>query len=327
MAQARTVSSFEEQAIEWMVVMHSGRSGDSERAAFAQWLSADPRHAQAWQRLGAALDTTLGAGQHRPRADTVDATLHKAAAQSGRRRRMLRGALAMGGVGMGSAWLAQSSGLLPDWRADLHTATGERRTVTLADGSRLDLDARTSVDIVFGPHQRLVHLRQGQLLAHVQSAAPQPFVVRCRDGQVQSTGQRFMLRQEDERTLALALDSDLLLATRASGAGETLRRGASAYLDGHSISAAASVAMPDAATAWVQGMLHAEDMPLGQVLAALKPYRLGFVRVSAAAARLRVTGVYGLDDSDATLQTLADTLPIEVRRYQGGWLVRVEMAG
>ena len=55
MAHARTVSSFEEQAIEWMVEMHSGRSGDSERAALAQWLSADPRHAQAWQRLGGAL--------------------------------------------------------------------------------------------------------------------------------------------------------------------------------------------------------------------------------------------------------------------------------
>lgn len=323
MARATAVSCFEEQAIEWLVEMRSGRAGPGEHAALARWLAADPRHAQAWQRLGGAMDATFGAGG--VRAATIDATLHRASAQSARRRRMLRGALGIGGVGLGTAWLAQGSGLLPDWRADLHTATGERRSVTLADGSRLELDARTSVDVDFGAGQRTLVLRQGQLLAQLDPAQETAFVVRSQHGEVRAQGPRFMLRQEQERTLALALDGDLALRSGSDTA--LLTQGRAAYLDGRSIAMAGLQAIPDAATAWVRGMLQAEDMPLGEVLAALKPYRLGFMRVSPQAARLRVTGVYGLDDSDATLQTLADTLPIAIHRHSGGWLVRVELAG
>ncbi|WP_315123423.1 FecR domain-containing protein [Comamonas antarctica] len=327
MARAAALSSFEEQAIEWLVEMRSGRAGERERAALAHWLCADPRHRQAWQRLGGALDATFDSGGRAPdmRASTVDAALQRATARAGGRRRMLRGALGLGGVGLGTAWLAQGSGLLPDWRADLHTATGERRSVTLADGSHLELDARTSVDIDFRAGQRTILLRQGQLLARLGSTQEPPFVARSRHGEARAQGTRFLLRQEQERTLALALEGDLAL--RSGGESALLQPGRSAYLDGSSVAMAGLPAIPEAATAWVRGLLQAEDMPLGEVLAALKPYRLGFMRVSPQAARLRVTGVYGLDDSDATLQALADTLPIAIHRHSGGWLVRVELAG
>lgn len=334
MARSTALDPVAEAAIAWMVELRSGTAREAEQAAFAHWLRADPRHREAWQRLGGALDSTFGTRMTgRPpargsRAEAVEATLRHVVAQSGQRRRMLRGALGVAGVGIGSAWLVQGSGLLPDWRADLHTATGERRTFTLADGSRLQLDARSSVDIDFRAGLRLVRLRHGQLLATVAGGSDMPFVVRSRDGSVQALGTRFMVRQDETRSLALALQHDVMLRTGDADPPRqaVLREGQAAWFDGHGITPLAAGSVSDAAAAWTRGLLQADDLPLGEVVAALKPYRLGFIRVSPQAARLRVTGVYPLDDSDATLQALAETLPIDVRRHSGGWLVRVDLA-
>lgn len=326
------LNALTEQAIDWMVELRSGAVGEAQRAAFEAWLAADARHLHAWQSLGGALDATFGqasAGQGQAsgaRTDAVAQAIQQASVLSARRRRVLRAALGVAGLGLGSSWVARSSGLLADWRADLHTATGERRTFTLADGSRLQLDARSSVDVRFSDGLRLVQLRQGQLRAEVFADAAAPFVVRTEHATIRALGTQFMVRQEEARTQAVALRDGLEVGTRlaAPAQREILAQGQGAWIDGARITRLASPGLASAASAWTHGVLHAEDQRLDEVLAALKPYRLGYIRVSPEAARLRVTGIFGLDDSDAALQALAETLPIDVHRHSGGWLVRVE---
>lgn len=334
MARTHAVDALDaltEQAIDWMVELRSGAVDETQRAAFAAWLAADARHLHAWQSLGGALDATFGhasAGQGRAsgaRTDAVANAIQQASVLSARRRRVLRAALGVAGLGLGSSWVARSSGLLADWRADLHTATGERKTFTLADGSRLQLDARSSVDVRFSDGLRLVQLRQGQLRAEVFADAA-PFVVRTEHADIRALGTQFMVRQEEARSQAVALRDGLEVSTRlaAPAQREILAQGQGAWIDGTQITRLAGTGLTTAASAWTHGLLHAEDQRLDEVLAALKPYRLGYIRVSPEAARLRVTGIFGLDDSDAALQALAETLPIDVHRHSGGWLVRVE---
>ncbi|MNY74104.1 fec operon regulator FecR [compost metagenome] len=69
-----------------------------------------------------------------------------------------------------------------------------------------------------------------------------------------------------------------------------------------------------------------QDRPLGEVIAALRAYRTGFVRISPEAAALKVYGSYPLDDSAAALASIAETLPVAVHVHPGGWLVRIELA-
>ena len=61
------------------------------------------------------------------------------------------------------------------------------------------------------------------------------------------------------------------------------------------------------------------------VVAALRAYRRGMLRVSPAAAQLRVLGTFPLDDTDLALKALADTLPITVDRYRSGWMVVIDV--
>jgi len=335
MARANAVDALDaltEQAIDWMVELRSGAADEAQRAAFQAWLAADARHQQAWHSLGGALDATFGqarAGQGRAsgaRTDAVSHAIEQVAVLGARRRRMLRAALGVAGLGLGSSWVARSSGLLADWRADLHTATGERKTFTLADGSRLQLDARSSVDVRFGDGLRLVQLRQGQLRADVFADAAAPFVVRTEHASLRALGAQFMVRQEESRTQAVALSAGLEVRTLLAQPEQraVLAQGQGAWIDGMQITRLAQPGLAAAASAWTHGVLHAEDQRLDEVLAALRPYRLGYIRVSPAAARLRVTGIFALDDSDAALQALAETLPIDIHRHSGGWLVRVE---
>ncbi|MNT77877.1 fec operon regulator FecR [compost metagenome] len=71
-------------------------------------------------------------------------------------------------------------------------------------------------------------------------------------------------------------------------------------------------------------MLVVHDEPLGAVVDALRPYRRGFIRITPAAARLRVLGAFPLDDTDRTLESLRQTLPIEVSA-PGGWMVNIDL--
>ena len=71
-------------------------------------------------------------------------------------------------------------------------------------------------------------------------------------------------------------------------------------------------------------MRRAGDRELGEVIAGWRRYRVGRVGESDAAASSRVRGCLPLQDTDHALQALADTLPIRIHRYTGGWLVTIE---
>ncbi|MFQ6711242.1 iron dicitrate transport regulator FecR, partial [Bordetella pertussis] len=65
--------------------------------------------------------------------------------------------------------------------------------------------------------------------------------------------------------------------------------------------------------------------PLADVVAAMRPYRRGTLRVSMAAGGLPVSGTFPLDDSDATLVALQASVPIRVTRLTP-WFVSIGVA-
>lgn len=324
------------EAIDWMVLLRSGEATPAERSAFDAWVQRDERHGAAWQRLAGPVDgafAVVRAFNQRTsdQADTLAEVLADTAAQATRRRGMLRGALAVGGIGVGAALVAQRFMPLQDTLADLRTGTAERRSFTLADGSTLLLNARSAADVGFadGLHKvRQVHLRDGELIADARPDAQAPFTVLCRHGSVHALpsdgSTRFLLRQDGTRSLVAALQGHVALATdirprRLLAAGEAV------WFCPAGIEAAAPGAAANAAT-WQAGNVAVYDQPLGDVVAALRPYRRGFLRISREAAALRVYGSYPLDDTDRALATIGETLPVVVHVHPGGWLVRIDVA-
>lgn len=320
-----------EQAIDWLVRLDSGHGSDSDRRAFAHWLAAAPAHAAAWATLQQRLDqriapalNQLQTGGHAPtgvRALSTPPLDHRT-----RRRALLGGAtVALLGAAGGSALWADRRAPLMAWSADLHTGTAERRRFVLDDGSDLLLDARSAADLHFSPTQRLVRLRAGALIVQVASEAQRPFVVQSAQGSVRALGTRFMVRQDEGRTLVSVLEHSVRLMPMREDvrmAPTDLAEGRSAWLKADRVEPlGATRADP---SAWSTGVLEVHDQPLADVLDALRPYTPAILRASPEAARVGVYGVYPLDRPMEVLQALVDTLPLRVRRW-GDWVVYVDV--
>lgn len=319
-----------EQAIAWLVEWRSGTMSQAQRQAFERWRTAQPVHEAAWAQVSGALDRALQPLAAHTRGDAaaadaaVDALVQQPAAGA-QRRRIVGGALAVAGAGIVGSAVADRFMPVHGLLADARTATGERRTIDLADGSRLLLDARTVIDIDSGRSRR-VRLREGALIADVADGV-MPFVVGTRHGEVRTLGlpgTRCMVRALEAR-MQVAVLAQVVTVQVPGGASETLTAGQGVWVDGSGAIARGAAPAHDMA-AWERGMLAVHDGTLGEVAAALRPYRRGFIRVSPAAARLRVLGTFPLDDTDLALQALADTLPVVITRYQGGWMVVIDVA-
>lgn len=324
---ALPIDAVTEQAIDWLVRLDSDRSNDADHQAFARWLAASPAHAAAWttlqqrlnQRIAPALSQLQADGHALPGARALSAPPdHRA-----RRRALLGGAsVALLTAAGGGLWADRRAPLMA-WSADLRTGTAERRRFALEDGSDLLLNARSAVDLDFSRTQRLVKLRAGALIVNVAADdARRPFVVQSAQGTVRALGTRFMVQQEEGRTLVSVLAHSVRLSTQHEGTATDLREGASAWMQADRIEPV-SIAHVDP-SAWGTGVLEVHDQPLSDVLDALRPYTPAILRASPEAARVGVYGVYPLDRPMDALQALVDTLPLRVRRW-GDWVVYVDV--
>jgi transmembrane sensor len=317
-----------EEAIDWLVRLDSGHVDDGDHQAFARWLAAAPAHAAAWatlrerlsQRIAPALNH-LQTGGHAP----MHVRALSAPPEHGARRRALLGSatVALLAAAGGGLWADRRAPFMA-WAADLRTGTAERRRFTLDDGSELLLNARSAVDLHFSPARRLVRLREGALIAQVAADARRPFVVHSAQGTVQATGTRFMVRQDDGRTLVSVLEHSVRLSAQQEGAAVDLQEGRSAWMQAGRIEPLPVSNAPADPSAWSTGVLEVHDQPLADVIAALRPYTPAILRVSPQAARVGVYGVYLLDRPMDALQALVDTLPLRVRRW-GDWVVYVDV--
>lgn len=324
-----------DQAIDWLVRLDSGHTTVQDRQAFEHWLHQSQAHAQAWACVQDRLSRGQGHGvepalaQLRQHSSTglSRQALIAPPPTAARRRGLLRGGMFTVLLGTTTAWLIDRQTPLLMLSADLHTGTGERRHHRLPDGSELLLDARSGADIAYSATQRLLHLREGALLVQVarsatpEQAALRPFVVQSAQGRAQALGTRFMVRQTEGRTLVHVLEHSVRLTT-LSGLQHDVQQGESAWMQADRITAAGNARLAPAA--WSDGLIDVRNQPLGEVIDALRPYQSGVLRISPEAARLRVFGVFPLDQPTQVLLDLEATHPIHVRRW-GPWLTVIDL--
>ncbi|MDG9929137.1 MULTISPECIES: FecR family protein [unclassified Pseudomonas] len=303
-----------EQAIAWMVRLRSGRDDARQQARFQHWLGQDPANARAWEQL------QRGLGNHYDVVRRAPGALRDTLLQPELGRRdLLRGLAGLGLLG-GGLWLAAGSDSGRVLLADLRTGTGERRSLSLADGSRLSLNAGSAVDLDFSAERRLLHLRRGALVVQVAADPARPFIVRSAQGDVRALGTRFLVEQQADATRVVVLEHAVRVSL-PDGTALDVAEGQAVLLHARRIE---PLAADQAYRAdWVEGRLSVLDEPLATVIDALRPYRPGLIRVSPRVRDLRVQGVFPLDDSERTLAALAETLPIRVERY-GSWLTLID---
>lgn len=296
----------ENEAIVWEAILRGGAAGAEELQAFEAWLACSPAHRAAWDALQRRVTRWSGAGAAAATALRTEANDRRHLLRTGFRLAVL----GLTGVGAREAWHAAGAD------ADLASAVGQRRAVTLADGSSLALDADTRVYRSGEPGATLLELAQGQLLLDVAAHRPAPVRVAIGATTLSTAGGLLNVGRFGQRSV-VALGSGAATLQVPGKLPLALVGGDTFCLEGHGIQRSRQSFA--AVTAWQRGVFVADRLTLAHLMTVFNRYHRGAIRTVGKAADLRISGVFRLGDVAQALAQVADTLPVEVRRY-GAWL-------
>lgn len=247
-----------DQAIGWLVRIESNGATPEVLEACQRWRQADALHETVWQALQKS-DATFQNLAVLPGSVARD-TLGRLNSNHHSRRQALK-LLGMGLLASGvTGWSLRDSTLVP-WGADYATGVGERRQFLLTDGTRLQLNTASTVDVQFSAQRRLITLRRGEMFIDTgkDSAAPggrRSFWVSSRHAQLQAIGTAFAVRDEQHGTRLRVEDG--VVAIYANGKPVRVAAGEEYLIDArgsHRVEISAFNA-----SAWTRGQLVAKRM-------------------------------------------------------------------
>lgn len=305
-----------DDAARWFVRLQEPAIEADEQQRFDAWLNEHPQHRDEFQLLQGLWSA----------ADLLSAPRLKALAETPpnrrQRRPLLRYAVAASVLAV-ALGLGLFSGLNHPggYRAEFATALGERKHVALPDGSVIDLNSRSRLQVRFEQDRRLIELSEGEAMFSVAHDTSRPFVVEAGSGKVTVTGTRFDVRRDVAQTRVAVEQGTVKVQGRDAADDQfiSLSAGLGTHVDAQGQVAAAYAVNPAELTAWRSGKLVFNNASLSEVAAEVSRYREKPLTVTnPAVASLRLTSVFKSDNTDALLKALPSILPVAVRTLADG---------
>jgi transmembrane sensor len=317
------------QAAAWRVrLAENDLEGGPELAA---WLAEDPRNALAWRRVQE--DWSLF-GEHANSPELLElrsaALAHAHEAGQGRWVRSRRFAISHR-LGIAAGILLVALGGLYAWiqRPDLYTTdAGERRVVTLADGSQVELDSRSEVRVQYSAHARELTLTKGQARFDVTHDVERPFSVSADGHKVIATGTSFNVDLFGPSLLVTLLEGRVVVASTSTSspltkvdippARITLDVGEQVVFSPKAPPSVARVNLGQA-TAWENGEVVSENDSLTTVVARINRYAPHPILIGdTETGELRISGVFHTGDIEGFVSTIVAYLPVRAQKETDG---------
>jgi len=204
-------------------------------------------------------------------------------------------------------------------------AGASNRTVTLPDGSVVDLAPRSTVVVDFHQGDRRLTLVAGEAFFKVHPDKSKPFVVRAGVLDVTAVGTAFDVSRTPG-LLTVTVEEGVVSALPPNPAGllsgtAAWRVGAGSRLAFSEAEATAtlSTVQTSSAFAWRDGRLEYVDAPLSTVVADIRRYASYPLAISDdSASRLTYTGTVLTSSVESWLRALPSVLPVRVENQPGG---------
>lgn len=298
MNEDRQAERARDAAIDWLMRRNEGRLSRGEQAAFDAWLAADPRHRAAFDEIRDMFGRLTAMELDRAPRRRAPAGMRAAAAVSA----VAALAALLVFFDDASLWL----------RSDYYAAPGATRLVTLADGSRVQLDSRSAIAIRDVPGERRIALVEGHAWFEVAPDRARPFVVEAAGGTVTALGTAFDVSLEQGRTSVTVAEHSVAVASGGRAAVVVSEGEESAYAPGRAAEPARAADLARA-TAWRNRSLIFDNATLGEVVAALGRYHRGAVIFADPALRARrASGVFGWGDPAEALEEIASAVGLRL---------------
>ena len=292
-----------EQAALWAVRLAEAPAQTRSDSRLQAWLQADRRH-------GDALRQAYGLWQGLGSLDALQQQRLKRVRRPGRLVQWGLAAMLMLSLGVGALHLYGDGA---DYRA-----SREVRHITLADGSRIDLDAGSAIALAYDGKVRRVKLLQGAgwfSPAPVTAREVRPFEVEAAAGSVRAMGTVFMVQTAPEATTVGVTEHRVRVS--AAGTSLLLEEHQAARYGAQGITRMAAWSSLDASD-WRRGLLIFRQQPLAEAIGRINRYRSGTVVIVGEKLRQRrVSGVFRLDDLDHVPGTISASLGAKAVSFAG----------
>lgn len=329
-----------DEAASWFVEFRAGDIDTQARKEFHQWLRRSPDHIQAYLDIAATyaelpapngeLDVQALIDAARPSPDPNVVPLELPFLE-------VPGSVVSGISGLTRSARTRSSRALAiaasfllattaigTWlyiaRDTYTTSIGEHRSLTLADGSTVELNSRSRIRIRYTDDERRIVLLDGQALFQVAKNARRPFIVHVNDTQVRAVGTQFDVYRKPSATIVTVIEGRVAILPTSNtetagaapsapvtaaapsaiflGAGEQLTVGPKTAPKPHAIN-------PNTATAWTQRQLIFENASLNEVAEEFNRYSARTIIVETGNFdTFHISGTYSSTNPESLLRFL-----------------------
>ncbi|WP_426701805.1 FecR family protein [Rhodanobacter sp. Col0626] len=306
-----------ETAEAWLARLLAPDCSAQDKAAFARWREADAANAD---------DFAEAEYLHETAAQLADDPLIRAATRAAKRQGAdtrprfgwIAASAAAAAVLVGALGLAihRYQSAVPEIH---YASTTTPQTITLTDGTRLQLDAGSSVAVQFGHARRVVKLERGRAEFTVAADARRPFEVQAGDATIRDIGTTFQVSRDVRGVEIGLLEGQVQITGKHDGQAWHRLLAPSEQLlvgvDGH---AGPTEALDvDAAQSWPRGKLVFHERRLDELLIEANRYSALKLRIAdPSLASLRVSGSIHAGDQETLVKSL-----------EHGWQLRTLRTG
>jgi transmembrane sensor len=209
-------AQIQSEAADWLVEFQLGEADAPARERFAGWLRRSPEHVRAYlelltvwedachydERRALDLDALIAAARKEPNVvSLVDAEVGDRATRAASAKH-----LGLAIAASVAALLVFAGVLFLSRPVEYATGGGERRTMTLADGTNVELDAESRIRVRFSARERRVTLLEGQAYFRVAKNAARPFLVVSGATRIRDVGTQFDVNRTSSRTIVTVVE-------------------------------------------------------------------------------------------------------------------------
>lgn len=224
----------------------------------------------------------------------------------------------------------------PGWGSTSYaTTTGEQRSMKLADGSIVQLNTRSRVEVSYSEHWRDVRLIDGEALFTVEHDADRPFRVITGATVVRAVGTQFNVYRRSDSTTVAVVEGRVSISGEEPEAAVSHSVGDGLLLDAGEMAAVSNSgaitrqAEPSVARAiaWRQRQLSFDHDSLGYVAEQFNRYNKLQIHIADSEVRNRaLEGVFDADQPEALLDFLALDRSLQFERSRNAIVIHKRTA-
>ncbi|WP_151716716.1 FecR domain-containing protein [Acinetobacter sp. TUM15071] len=306
------------EAAEWIVLIQASALTDAQQIEFEAWKNQSEAHQTAWLKA----EYLLSSFEHYPENGQEIIKKGNQAAQFQWSKHLVVACIAC--LGSIIAWNSEYKYL---WLSDYSTAIGQQKNVTLEDGTQLQLNTSTALDVRYTPHQRTLRLHYGEIQIHTAKEAhsDRPFFVETESAHLQALGTVFnvqYLKNKQQQTCLGVIESAVKVTLNQSKKMTVVQAGEQLCFDDTDFKALGQ--LDPNVSVWKNQMIMAFEMPLEQLLQEIGRYQHHYVDIDPQLKALKISGSYPVNNFTQLQSALELSYPIRMQRHLGDHVITIQ---